>query len=70
MLNFNSILSRKHIYIESEEVSFKVNFYDFSFDYVAFRKTKTLNNHRDLMVQNNVKEFLDLLKIVYWVIKL
>ena len=43
------------MYIESEEVSFKVNFYDFSFNYVAFGKTKTLNNHGDLMVKNNIK---------------
>ena len=48
-------ISEKFDYVDSEEVSFKENVYDFSVDYDAFFKSDILNIRKYLMVNNNVK---------------
>ena len=44
----------KFDYVESKEVSFKGNVYDFSLDYEAIDKSNILNIHKYLMIKNNV----------------
>ena len=42
-------ISNKFDYVDSEEVSFTGNVYDFSVDYVAINKSSNLNIHKNLM---------------------
>ena len=52
-------------------MSFKGNKYDFSVDYNAIDKSDRLNIHKHLMVKNNKKKCLYLLKNnVHWFITL
>ena len=55
-------ISENFDYVESEEVSFKENVYHSSVEYNAIDKFKFLNINKYLMVKNNRKQRLDLLK--------
>ena len=46
---------KKIDYVESEEISFNGNGYDFGVDSEAIVKSKILNIHKYLMVKNNRK---------------
>ena len=47
-------ISNEFGYVDSEEISFKGNVYDFSVDYSAIDKSKVLNIHKYLMIENNI----------------
>ena len=47
-------ISKKFDYVDSEQVSFKGNVYDFSVDSGAFDKSNILNIHKYLMIKNNI----------------
>ena len=46
--------SKKFAYVDSEEVSFKGNVYDFSVDYGAIDKSNILNIHKYLTIKNSI----------------
>ena len=48
-------ISNKFDYVDPEEVSLKVNVYDFSVDYYPIDKSDILNMHKYLMIRNNIK---------------
>ena len=48
-------ISEKFNYVESEEVSFTVNVYNFSVVYNAFDKSQILNICKFFMPKNNIK---------------
>ena len=48
-------ISNKFHYVDLEEVSLKVNVYDFSVDYDPIDKSDILNMHKYLMIKNNIK---------------
>ena len=48
-------MSDKFDYVESEEVSFKENVYNFSVDYDAFNKSDILNIYKYSMFKNYIK---------------
>ena len=48
-------ISEKFNYVESEEVSFTVNVYNFSVVYNAFDKSQILNICKFFMAKNNIK---------------
>ena len=48
-------ISDKFGYVNSEEVSFKGNVYDFSVDYGSIGKSDKLVIHKYLMSKNNIK---------------
>ena len=41
--------------------------YDFSVDYSSIKKENILNIHQNLMVKNDIKQFLGLLENIYWI---
>ena len=47
-------LSNKFDYVDSEEVSFKGNVYDFSVDYSAIDKSNISNIHKNLVMKNSI----------------
>ena len=55
MSTFILNISEKCDTVESKEVSFKWNVYDFSVDYGTIDKSNILNIHKYLMVKNNIK---------------
>ena len=55
-------VKNKHDYVESEEVSLKENFYNFSVDYDAINKSDILIIYKYLMVKNNIKQCWSLIK--------
>lgn len=56
LLNFISeAYLKKFNYVDSEEVSFRGNVYDFTANYNAINKSEALNIHENLMVNNNTK---------------
>ena len=55
-------VKNKFDYVESEEVSLKENFYNFSVDYDAINKSGILIIHKYLMVKNNIKHCWSLIK--------
>ena len=52
-------LYNKFKYLDSEEVSFKRNIYDFSVDSDVVDKSEIIDMHNYLMVQNNNNKCLD-----------
>ena len=48
-------ICNKFEFVESEEVSFNGNVYDFLVDYDAIDKSDTLNIHKYSMHKNNIK---------------
>ena len=54
-------ISEKFEKVESSELSFKLNVYDFSVNYDAFDESDILCIHKYLMVKNKIKKCLDLL---------
>ena len=52
---FLGSISDKFDCVNSEEVSFKGNVYDFSVDYGSIEKSEVLNIHKYLMSKNNMK---------------
>ena len=57
-------ISNAFDYVDSEEVSFKRNAYDFSVDYSAIDKSNNLKTHKYLTIKNNLW-MLGLLKKVF-----
>ena len=55
-------VKNKFDYVESEEVSLKENFHNFSVDYDAINKSDILIIHKYLMVKNNIKQCWSLIK--------
>ena len=55
-------VKNKSDYVESEEVSLKENFHNFSVDYDAINKSDILIIHKYLMVKNNIKRCWSLIK--------
>ena len=47
-------ISNKFDRVDTEEVSFKGNVYDFSVDYDAINKSNILNIHKYLMIKNSI----------------
>ena len=47
-------MSNKFGNVDSKEISFKVNVYDFSVDYDAIDESSILNIHKYLMNKNNI----------------
>ena len=47
-------ISNKFDYVDSKEVSFKGNVYDFSVDYDVIDKSNILNTHKYLMIKNSI----------------
>ena len=48
-------ISNKFDYVDVDEVSLKVNVYDFSVVYKATDKSDIFNNHKYLMNKNNIQ---------------
>ena len=47
-------MSNEFDYVDSEEIFFKGNVYDFSFGYSAMDKYNILNVHNYLMIENSI----------------
>ena len=51
---FLGSISNEFGHVDSEDEFFKGNVYDFLVDYTAIDKSNILNNHKYLMIENNI----------------